>query len=200
MNTSYVILSCLQTLRSLGKICNVNVLPKERSALAESVFGCQAFGQIEKFCNIGCNPFGISETRLLLDGAYLVAGVKVSEVPGTTLKNKIESLLTGPGMERFVGLAQEPLHGFMKVHDEVGTLVSTPENHIVLTCGLFEEDGEGASGIRWSYLRGTLTKADIKSVGDTCNALVTIYPALADIGYKDWTESLINHVAPLASA
>ena len=65
-------------------------MTKDQTILQAEVFSPQAWVQSESHCFIGGTPFGIAEARWLMEGSYIIAGVKLEEVPGAHLNNKTE--------------------------------------------------------------------------------------------------------------
>ena len=169
-------------------------LPSEYAALSHSVFSPQAWAQQEQFKNISVTPYGIADTRLLASGAYMVAGVPLDEVDGDTLEAKIRSLSTGTGKTKFLNNCKQqgngqpnPSGGFLARHDQAGTLLTIPAGHLLLMTGMYEDEGEGSQGIRWSYLSPALSAGN--DALTQAKLMLQTYPALKD-EYAPWIQCL----------
>eukprot|EP00959_Pyramimonas_sp_CCMP1952_P383187 8029271-Pyramimonas_sp.AAC.1 len=62
----------------------------------------QHWAMTESHLHFGPTPHGVSEVRYLLEGGYVMAGVRLSALPGENLQAKTEKLATEPGMRAFV--------------------------------------------------------------------------------------------------
>eukprot|EP00974_Lingulodinium_polyedra_P031972 3078631-Lingulodinium_polyedra.AAC.1 len=59
--------------------------------LRDEIVEPQHWGLSESHMFVGTPAFGLPEFRLLLEGSYTCAGVKMSALEGDTMKEKIEA-------------------------------------------------------------------------------------------------------------
>ena len=131
-------------------VCNLP-LPSEHSQIGQVIFAPQTFALTEHFSNVGVTPYCTNEHRILYEGGYMMAGVQLSDIPGDTLTQKIENVC-GVGLGNFMSQVQVKQNGaFFVVHDEIGSVLTIPAGFLTITCGKWEQ-GEGASGVRFSFL------------------------------------------------
>ena len=71
-----------------------------------------------------------------------------------------------------------------------------PQGHLLIVCGRHEEDGTGATGIRWSF--SDFHKAQMQGLLGIVTDVMKSYPSLAQTDYKSWKEALQEHFLPLA--
>ena len=119
-----------------------------------SIFTPQCVVYAKNHVHVGLAPYGANEIRLLLDGQYIIAGVKFASVPGASFKEKVAYVMTPQGANDFATKAIQKEHGFLRLHDEPHTALHIPNGHILVTFGSHDPHDEtgGASAIRWSGL------------------------------------------------
>jgi hypothetical protein len=126
---------------------NIPAISKEQSALTDAVYAPQAWALTEEFSNVGVTPYGISEMRLLLDGSYCIAGVKIDKIDGADISEKIQNCLTKAGMQAFMTSSKDPTKGFACLHDEAGAILHVPPEHIIMTTGSFDAVRRACVGV-----------------------------------------------------
>ena len=129
---------------------------------------------------------------MLLNGAYMMCGVKLTSVAGETLTNKIESAM-GAGLEKFVQDSQEADVGFFAVHDEIGSIITVPAGYLVFLLGNHDADGTGAYGIRWGALQRD--KSVAQQAASIVSDVLIAYPTLEN-EYTAWKACLETYVVP----
>ena len=153
--------------------------------------------QKDNFNNVSVTPYGLADIRLLLRGAYIVAGDMMDSVPGDGLSKKIQGCLTKTGMREFIRLAKDPAHGFVVVHDEAESILHIPAGMIVSTAGLHEEDID-ASGLRWGWFHPEATQPEVDNMVHVVQDSLVMYPELAESNYDEWQNLLLSSVLPHA--
>jgi hypothetical protein len=81
------------------------VMPSELESLRDDIFLPQHWALQEHHLHTGALPYACSEVRYLIDGTYLIAGVKFSDLPGESLKDKLDKIGTSAGMAAFIAKA-----------------------------------------------------------------------------------------------
>ncbi|CAK0899489.1 unnamed protein product [Prorocentrum cordatum] len=150
------------------------------ASLKNEIFGFQHWSINESQLFLGPSSFGVGECRMLCEGALIVAGVLTSELPGNSLREKIQTALAPAGSETFVNLVKDPAKGFLCVMDDPLCVLCAPNKYIVATAPCFDPNDPtmGARGIRWGLMPNTpecinQTKANLEGLCET-------YAALAD--------------------
>ena len=161
--------------------------------LKDDLFAPQGWAQDEFHINVGVTPFGVPECRLLAGGSYALCGVSIEAMPegaGSTLKEKIEFVLSETGSSEFLELSATPGKGFWMVHDEAFTMIKIPAGHIVLTAGLHsqKEEPKGAQGLRWSLFSDT--EHAVRKATSRLQQIMETYPDLKGADYTQWSECL----------
>ena len=77
-------------------------LPTEQEALKEDIFSPQHWANAEHHMCMGPSPYGIGEARYLAGGSYIIAGVLMEKLPGKTLLDKSDRLMTDAGLKVFL--------------------------------------------------------------------------------------------------
>jgi hypothetical protein len=80
-------------------------LSSQQEALKEEVFSPQHWANTENHMCVGPSPYGIGEARCFAGGSYIVAGVLMERLPGKTLADKKERLMTYAGLKIFLAKA-----------------------------------------------------------------------------------------------
>ena len=102
-------------------------MTKDQMSLQAEVFSPQAWVQSESHCFIGGTPFGVAEAMWIMEGSYIIAGVKLEEVSGAHLNNKIEYLHGMQGIDDFLKKICIYGKGFWYQHDEPTTVLLVHE-------------------------------------------------------------------------
>ena len=149
--------------------------------------------------NFGALPYGVGEVRYLLDGSYMVGGVKLKKVPGDTLRKKVEHVVSQQGLRQFLELADGE-HGFWCVHDAINSCLVIPPGYMVAESGRFSNekmDADGAHGVCWGFL-DLKSKAVIEQCMLDVPQMMETYPALRASGYSSWHDCLRTYLLPSA--
>ena len=173
-------------------------VPSENEGLKEEVFGPQHWVQAESHWSVGINPYGLTDTRILIMGSYLLAAVKSTELIGSTLQEKVERILTDAGMREFFNKCAQKDAGFWGVHDEPYTAMVIPSDHVVIMSGNFEKGKDGSQGVRWGFMNPP-SAADCKRTVDNLKGMIQMYLDLKTSGYEAWQGVISKYLLPGAS-
>ena len=147
----------------------------------------------------GLDIWGVSRRhKTLVQGSCVYVGVKVSEVKGDSIVNKIRGVMTPEGVNHFIAQALLPDAGFVFVHDQEGSLVFLPPHHIVVQMGL-QSNADPCTGVRWGFLHETTKKQMLQQIVGNIDASIALYPDIADQGYTDIKVAFENGLIPTAS-
>eukprot|EP00969_Alexandrium_andersonii_P271624 12004914-Alexandrium_andersonii.AAC.1 len=142
---------------------------------------------------VSCNPFGISEFRLLTEGAGVICGVPYDSAAGANLTEKIHNVMSGDGPKLFIEKCVNGVDGsFWFVHQELHTCFFVPGGYLVAHFGLADE-ADGCSVVRWGHL--VQSKEHTEKAIRVSKDLATAFPEAADVAL--WAEALEKCVLPL---
>jgi hypothetical protein len=172
------------------------VVPPTMQSLKEQIFGPQTWAQSESHISANVTPFGVAEIRVLLSGAYVVAGVPLEKIDGTTIKDKIESTLSEQGFGAFLSCATQEGRGFWATHDSEFTGVLVPAGHMVLTVGMHDNESEsqGSYGLRWSYMQPKAA-TQLAAAAARNKAIMDAWPEAQTEDYKCW-QTVLERLRP----
>lgn len=175
-------------------------LPADQEVLRDDIFGAQGWAQHEFHMNTCATPYGLPEIRMLLTGAYVVAGVKLDKLKGTTLKEKVDNTLTEKGFRSFLEAAGVEGSGFWAIHDIPYSSIFLPSSHLIVTCGLHSDnkDAKGCDGMRWSWLQHKDPSA-LAEAKQRVEDVMQAYPELNSDEYVDWLTCIERYLIPAAA-
>ena len=116
---------------------------------------------------------------------------------GSTLKDKIEWMITDKGFAAFLQLAATDGKGFWAVHDQEYSILKIPAGHLIFSCGHHGagKDAKGAHGLRWSLLKHN-NKIEVETTCQRMQHILETYPDLKGDEYTAWTDCLTNFLLP----
>ena len=165
-------------------------LPSDMAVVKEDVFMPQHWAMSNTYLNVGMLAYGVGEMRYLIDGSYMMAGVKLDCIEGDTMQKKIEGVLSQAGMRAFMRDTEDETKGFWTIHDTPHSVVMVPRGMVIVTSGLHagsdKEDNQGAVGIRW----GWMNVAEAEAVNEDVKNMLQVYPGLKDGPHAHWQKAL----------
>ena len=93
--------------KHFGRLFTRMAVPSEFETLRDDIFNPQGWAIAENHAHMSPPPFGVGEARLLLEGSYVVAGIRKEAFPlagatAPTYKSVIEMLQKPGGIESFM--------------------------------------------------------------------------------------------------
>ena len=156
------------------------------------IFTKQFYIVTNNHCSVGCTPYSVGETKMLLDGEEFFLGLPADRCPGSGIAQKI-AFLTKASVTDLDGLMQ--LDGSFRGVLNPGGILAVPAGSILMTV-----TGEsGSEGLRWGFLGDV--DADTKSRMERIIAgSQTAYEDLKDHeGLSNWLKYIKFHLR-MASA
>ena len=181
-------------------------LPADAAALKEQVFTPQHFAGLPGMVHIGVVPHGLSELRLLTWGCYVAIGAPMGTVAGATLKEKLATISTQAGGEKFVQeCTTSGGSGWASMQTAIGSLLLVPAGHIVVFMGTSVGDldvddvDEQFRGIRVGTM-STDSRLHVDAASATLKELMQCFPELAETEYKSCQANIDGVIKAALSA
>ena len=139
------------------------------------------------------------QVLILVKGEYVICGGPSDFFPGNTLKNKIDSLISGDSgalvKQGVVGLNEKV---WFTRQQTSGTMIVIPAGHIYIMIGSHEADKAGiVSCLQWNYL-DTGSKLQHSTCCNTLRDMMASYTEMNDADHQAFLRYLQG--LPIATA